>query len=299
MLNTNTPQTIRNTGGNFRLDWTMSGSRCGVRYALQTRYRFLKFVVGQNPNQRFRPQDTTFLRARLEQQGCAAAGFQLPAAEVGFVESHRERSAHMRDWRVRSKTSDQAESRFIASGMISNTLLWRPFAGHARRRMGGEVRRYQLNDLTSNEPAGNFGSQQQFQLSAIETSCMAQPQLQSHDRQSVSRLRENADAGVFVNDRWKVSGWTRSPSTSACDIEVVGAPSEVSKNGLTTFAYHSDRDDVAPRVGFSYTTGAAIVPRWIWDRFRPRLPCHLSGSPFQSTQCPAHRCPESRSREST
>ena len=74
--------------------------------------------------------------------------------------------------------------------------------------------------------------------------------------------------------------------------EVVGAPSEV--NGLTTFAYHSDRNNVAPRVGFSYTTGAAIVRGGYGIAFGRVFSGHLSGSPFQSTQCPAHRCPESR-----
>ena len=58
LLNTNAIQTIRNSGGTFQMDWSPRDSdRVSLRYSINDNFiDSFEFVVGQNPNQRLRPQ---------------------------------------------------------------------------------------------------------------------------------------------------------------------------------------------------------------------------------------------------
>ena len=59
MLNTNTNQTIRNSGGSFRMDWQVTSDHTfSLRYSMSDVFiDSFEFVDGLNPNQSLRPQN--------------------------------------------------------------------------------------------------------------------------------------------------------------------------------------------------------------------------------------------------
>ena len=280
MLNTNTPQTIRNTGGNFRLDWTISSSRrAAFRYALRDTFiDSFKFVAGQNPNQRFRPQDYNLSYEHdLSNRDVLRLGFNylrqksdlsIPPGAVGIYAG------------LARQIEDLGPKNEFPMHRVRNDFEYLALAAHTRDthvvEWGGEIRRYQMNDLTSNEARGNFGYSNNFGRTAIENFLFGTASNYKVTIGNLYRGFRNTDAGVFVNDRWKVMD--ALTLNLGVRYEVVGAPSEV--NGLTKFAYHSDRNNVAPRVGFSYTAGATTVRGGYGIAFARIFPATFQGARF-------------------
>ena len=259
MLNTNTPQTIRNTGGNARFDWTFSPTRrAALRYALRDTYvNSFKFVVGQNPNQRFRPQDYNLsLEQEFTPKDVLRLGFNYLRAKSelsvppGAVGPYAGMARQIEDIGPKNEfPMHRVRNDFEYLGLISHvrdahTLEW-----------GFEARRYQMNDLTSNEARGNFGYSPNFGRTAIENLLAGTPSTYRVTLGKLYRGFRNTDLNAFVNDRIKL---TSSLTVNlGVRYEFAGAPTEV--NHLTAFQYHSDSNNLAPRAGFSYAAGKSVV----------------------------------------
>ncbi len=259
MLNTNTPQSIRNSGGNVRLDWSISAARRAVlRYSLRDTFiDSFKFVAGQNPNQRFRPQD---LNLSFEQDLTSTdvmrigvnylrqkSDLSIPPGAVGVVAA------------LAKNIEDLGPKNEFPMHRIRNDFEYLASFSHVRNghivEWGGEARRYQMNDLQSNEARGNFGYSPNFGRSTIENFLAGTPSNYRITLGNLYRGFRNSDFAAFVNDRWKMSA--NLTLTAGIRYEFAGSPNEV--NGLTQFPYSSDRNNFGPRVGFAWSRGGTVA----------------------------------------
>jgi len=172
MLNTNAPQTMRSTGGDMRLDWSISDSRrAAFRYAIRDTFiDSFKFVAGQNPNQRFRPQDYDIGFVQdISSQNVVRVGLNylrqksdlsIPPGAVGPYAA------------LARQLEDLGPHNEFPIYRVRNDFEYLGLMSHTRDKhlveWGAEVRRFQLNDLQSNEAQGNFGYRPNFGRSAIE-----------------------------------------------------------------------------------------------------------------------------------
>lgn len=259
MLNSNAPQSIRNTGGNIRLDWTLNATRrAAFRYTLRDTFiNAFKFVAGQNPNQRFRPQDYNLsFEQDVTSRDVLKVGFNylrqksdlsIPPGAIGPYAG------------LARQIDDLGPKNEFPMHRVRNDFEYLALMSHVRAahtfEWGVEARRYQMNDLQSNEARGNYGYSPNFGKSAIENFLAG---VASNYRVTLGNLYRgfrNTDLAGFVNDRWKVS--PALTLTLGARYEYAGAPSEV--NHLSQFTYGADTNNVAPRVGFSYARGRSLV----------------------------------------
>lgn len=282
MLNTNAAQKIRATGGTGRLDWTpVENRKISGRYAFQDTFiDSFEFVVGQNPNQRLRPQSVqlswqeqasrqTVWRLGLNYLRRKAHLLVPPGAVGPFVPITRQ----IEDLGPRGpfpflRATNEFE--YLTHGTQSraqHTLDW-----------GAEVRRYQMNDLVSDESRGIFGFSPNLGLSAVENFLIGRPTQYRRSLGNTYRGWRSTEAGFFFNDRIR---WTPAFTVNlGLRYELAGAPSEV--NNLTQIPYTSDRNNIAPRIGLAYSRGNTVVRAgygiaygrvfpgtYQWSRFNP------------------------------
>lgn len=283
MLNTNALQTIRTTGGTLRLDWDRSPElRFGGRYAFQDTFiDSFEFVGGQNPNQRLRPQ-TLNLTAEWKRSPTATyrvginylrrkSHILVPPGAVGnnvFMSRQIEDLGPKQQFPILRARNDFEYLFQATEDRGSHRIDW-----------GAEIRRFQMNDLQSDEFRGSVIFNANFGRTAVENLLLGTP---SHYRVTLGNLYRgfrNSDFNFFINDRWK---WTpRLTINLGMRYEYAGKPTEV--QNLTEIPFSSDSNNFGPRIGFAFNPNPKAVIRggygisfgrvfpatFQWARFNP------------------------------
>jgi hypothetical protein len=253
MLNTNAYQKQRTSGGTFQVDWNSANGRrkAVARYSIQDTFiDAFQLWAGQNPDQRLRPQtlnlsftqdvsDRTTLRFGTNYQRNKIF-LLIPPGAVGPM-------AYMS-----GQIADLGPKEQFPIRRIRNDF---EYLFHATRHSdrqdvdwGGEVRRYQMNDIESDDVRGTFGFNPNFGRSAVENFLLGIPTLYRVSLGDPYRGFRNTDWNFFVNDRIKVT--PDFQLSLGLRYELAGAPNEV--NNLAHIPYNSDRNNFAPRVGLAY-----------------------------------------------
>ncbi len=258
LLNTNAIQTIRNSGGTFQMDWSPRDSdRVSLRYSINDNFiDSFEFVVGQNPNQRLRPQTLNLGFERLASGNTTfRLGFNylrrkvhvlVPPGSVGpyvFTSFEIEPLGPRLTFPVRRVSND---FQYLVQGTTSS--------GRHQLDWGGGVVRSQLNEFQSDGTRGNFSFRPNFGRSALENILVGEASDYLSVQGDPYRGFRRTDWDIYVNDRIRVT--PNLNLTLGLRYEFAGTPSEV--NDLTAFSYDSDANNFAPRVGLAYSVGRQV-----------------------------------------
>ncbi len=259
LLNTNTVQTVRNTGGTFRLDWEPHDTRnLSLRYTFNDNFiDSFEFVVGQNPNQSLRPQTlnlawTEQLSSRTTLQfgvnyTRGRVDVLVPPGAVGpFVNFGRDFEAlgPGQQFPINKASNDFQYLTQASTNTGAHQLDW-----------GIQVIRSQINEFQSDGKRGNMNFGNNFGRSSIENFRLGTPSRYSIVIGEVYRGFRRWDVNGYLNDRLRLAPGL--DLTLGLRYEFAGAPSEV--NDLTTFPYSADTNNIAPRIGIAYSTGAWVA----------------------------------------
>ena len=259
LLNTNAIQTIRNSGGTVQMDWSPGDNdRVSLRYSINDNFiDSFEFVVGQNPNQRLRPQN---LNLGFERVTAGNTTFRLgfnylrrkvhvlvPPGSVGpfiFVSFEIENLGPRLTFPVRRVSND---FQYLAQGTTSY--------GRHQLDWGGGVVRSQFNEFQSDGTRGNFSFRPNFGRSALENLLVGEASDYMGVQGEPYRGFRRTDWDLYVNDRIRVT--PNLNLTLGLRYELAGAPNEV--NDLTAFSYDSDVNNFAPRLGLAYSVGRQVI----------------------------------------
>ncbi len=259
MLNTNAVQKIRNSGGAFRLDWEPNdGKQFSVRYSINDNFiDSFELVIGQNPNQRLRPQSlnlawqqqlspTTTLRlganfVRRKVHLLVPPGSVGPSVSIG---SEIERLGPPFNMPIFQISND---FQYLAHGATS--------VGRHQLDWGGQVVRSQLNELHSDGLRGVVPFSNNFGRTGLENFRHGTATRYSFVSGNLYRAWRRTDVNLFVNDRMRLAPGL--DLTMGLRYEFAGLPTDA--NGLTVLRFDSDANNLAPRVGLAYSRGGMVV----------------------------------------
>ena len=280
MLNTNALQTTRTSGGNFRLDWQPnSDRRVASRYSMQDTFiDSFEFVVGQNPNQRLRPQSLNLSwTERVSDRTTLRLGTNYIRAKVFLLVPPGSVGPQVFMGR---QIQDLGPPEQMPIQRIRNDFeylfLGTHITGDHQIDFGSETRRYQMNDLQSDELRHNFGFNANFGRSAVENFLLGIPTGYRGALGNAYRGFRNTDVSGFLNDRVGVT--SNLQLSLGLRYEFIGKTTEV--NQLTNFGYGHDTNNFAPRFGFAYKIGRQTVRGGYGIAFGRIFPATLSWARF-------------------
>ena len=258
LLNTNALQKVRYTGGSFRLDWEPGQEkRLSLRYSIRDNFiDSFEFVVGQNPNQRLRPQtvglaweqpvsSTTVLQlgANLVRR---KVDVLVPPGSVGpFVNPSREIQGLGPPFNIPiNRVSNDYEYLAQATTTIgTHKLDW-----------GGHLVRAQLNEFQADGARGVVFFGNNGGRTGVENFQLGEAVRYSVVLGTLYRGFRETDFALFVNDRFRVAPGL--DLSLGLRYEFAGAPREV--NDLTVFSFRADSNNFAPRIGVAWSSGATV-----------------------------------------
>ena len=259
LLNTNAIQSVRNTGGTFRLDWELNERhQVSARYSISDNFiDSFELVVGQNPNQRLRPQT---LNLAWQQQLSTSTTLRLganyirrkvhilvpPGSAGPFVNPSREIQGLGPSFNF-PITRVGNDFQYLAQGTTA--------AGGHQLDWGSQIILSQLNESQSDGGRGVFSFGNNFGRSAVENMRHGTATRLGIVLGDPYRAFRRTDVNIFVNDRIRLI--PNLDLTLGLRYEFAGAPTEA--NDLTTFAYDSDANNFAPRIGLAYSRGRTVV----------------------------------------
>ena len=255
LLNTNAIQKIRNTEGTLRLDWEQT-----ERQQFSMRYSFadnfidgFELVGGQNPDQRLRPQTLNLaLERQLSDRSRFGTGFNfvrrkahilVPPGSIGpFVNTPGlERLGARFDLPIRRVNNDFEYLLQGSTAFDVHQFDW-----------GGFVERTQLNEFQADGARGVFSIRANLGRSGIENFLRGEATRYTVVLGELYRGFRRTNFSLYVSDRIRLA-----PSfhlTLGLRYEFAGKPSEV--NRLTRFPQGSDTNNLAPRIGLAWASGA-------------------------------------------
>ena len=259
MLNTNAVQKIRNSGGSFRLDWEPDdGKQFSARYSLNDNFiDSFELVIGQNPNQRQRPQTLNLTwQQQLSPTTTLSLGANflrrkvhllLPPGTVGpnvSVGNEIEGLGPAFNMPIFQMGND---FQYLAEGATRS--------GRHQIDWGGQVVRSQLNELHSDGLRGVVPFRNNFGRTALENFRHGTATRYSFVAGNLYRAWRRTDVNVFVNDRIRLAPGL--DLTLGLRYEFAGRPSDVGER--TVLGFSSDTNNFAPRIGLAYSGGGMVV----------------------------------------
>ena len=258
MLNTNALQKIRNTVGTFRLDWNRS-----ERHRLSARYSYgdnfidsFELVIGQNPNQRLRPQtlnlasehqvsDRTLLRVGFNYLRRKVHVLVSPSIGPNVNVSRDIQSLGPSfNFPVRRMGNDFEYLAQVSTSLDDHQIDW-----------GGQVQRAQLNEFQADGTRGTFSFTRNFGRTAIENFVAGALTRYTTVLGDLYRGFRYTNFNLFVNDRIRITPDLHL--TLGLRYQFAGKPNEV--NQLTSFPHSSDANNFAPRIGLAYASGPQVL----------------------------------------
>ena len=259
LLNTNALQGVRNTGGSFRMDWEAApGRRFSARYSLNDNFiDSFEFVVGQNPNQRLKPQTASLAwEEALSPQTTLRVGVNyvrakvdvlVPPGSVGqWVHFGRDFEHLGPSWDFPIHRADNS-FQYLVAGATS--------LGRHQFDWGAEVIRTQANEFQADGSRGMMQFGNNYGRSAIDNFRHGAPSRYSLVIGELYRGFRRWDVHGYVNDRFALT--PNLTVSLGLRHEFAGKPTEV--NNLTEFPYDSDRNNFAPRIGLAWSRAGTAV----------------------------------------
>jgi hypothetical protein len=223
-LNTNAPQVIDGLDGTARLDRDIARSRLSASYTIsRQRTDAFQLVAGQNPD-----SDIHSHRLRLALRTALS-----PTTELVLAGSfNRTRSSITPEPNAvgpRVRFGYQIEELGPDSHFPTNRTLNSFRYGAQMARVtgahsffwGGDVTRFQLNGVETNNQRGYFQFTNNFGRAAIENLRMGTPSIYEVTMGDLYRAYRNWSGGVYFGDRWRIRrvqmhyglryGWESAP----------------------------------------------------------------------------------------
>lgn len=259
MLNTNAVQKIRNTGGALRLDWEPDdGKQLSARYSINDNFiDSFELVIGQNPNQRLRPQTlnlawqqqlspattlrlgTNFVRRKVHL--LVPPGSVGPSVSVGREIESLGPPFNMPIFQVGN------DFQYLAQGATS--------VGRHQLDWGAQVVRSQLNELHSDGLRGVVPFSNNFGRTGMENFRYGTATRYSFVSGNLYRAWRRTDINLFVSDRVRLAPGL--DLTIGLRYEFAGLPKDA--NGLTVLPFTADANNFGPRLGLAYSRGGIVV----------------------------------------
>ena len=262
-LNTNAPQRIDELRGDLRWDspaWTRG--RLSAFHALsRQRIDAFQFVAGQNPDTEIHSH-----RSRLTYRHSFS-----PATDVALgVSFQRVRSALLPEpnavgprVRIGFQIQELGPDSQFPIDRAQNTFRWGALVGrrldggrHALT-IGGDLYRYQLNGIETNNQRGYFQFSNNFGRTAIQNFLYGTPTTYEATVGELARGFRHWSANLYLADRWKLHprlqlyyGLRYSPDT---------APVEV--HGMDVIPYGCDCNNFSPRFSLAFDLGGGWLSR--------------------------------------
>ena len=259
LLNTNALQVVHNTGGSFRMDWEADpGRRFSARYSLNDNFiDSFEFVVGQNPNQRLKPQTASLAwEEALSPQTTLRVGVNyvranvdvlVPPGSVGqWVHFGRDFEHLGPSWDFPIHRADNS-FQYLVAGATS--------LGRHQFDWGAEVIRTQANEFQADGSRGMMQFGNNYGRSAIDNFRHGAPSRYSIVIGELYRGFRRWDVHGYVNDRFALT--PNLTVSLGLRYEFAGKPTEV--NNLTEFPYDSDANNFAPRIGLAWSRARTVV----------------------------------------
>ena len=253
-LNTNSPQRIDEIDGTLRLD-RQTGTRGRLflsdAIARQTIHAF-QLVAGQNPDTEIHNH-----RARLTWRYDLSARTDASFG-VGFTRVMSDLRPEPNAVGPRVRTGYQVEELGPDSQFpihrAQNSFRWGALMTHLTASgshsftWGGDITRFQLNGIETNNARGVIWFANNFGRTAIENMRMGTPTLYEVTVGPMARGFRNWGANLFFADQWKVS--PRLQIYYGLRYNLEAAPNEV--NGLDRIPYGCDCNNFSPRFSIAW-----------------------------------------------
>ena len=171
---------------------------------------------------------------------------------------------------------DRAQNAFRWGGLWSHLAS----GGAHALTAGGEIARYQLNGIESNNQRGVVWFTNNYGRTAIENFRLGVPSMYEATIGELARGFRNWGASLFFGDKWTVTRrfqiyWGLRYGLEAAPVEV---------NGLTEIPFHCDCNNFSPRLSFvfrgpgawiirtAYSTSFGALLPVTWQQARNNLP---------------------------
>ncbi|MDX2149742.1 MAG: TonB-dependent receptor [Bryobacteraceae bacterium] len=259
-LNTNAPQSIDETDGTLRLDRDAAKGRLTMFQSIsRQRISAFQLVAGQNPDSALHT-----LRSRLQWRRALS-----PATELSLGASfHRARTALVPEPdaigpRIRfgfqieelgpdsQYPIDRAQNTFRYGGGVSHT------AGRHQFTFGGDLFRYRLNGIETNNQRGYFQFTNNFGRTAIENLRYGTPTNYEVTLGELSRGFRNWAGDVYFGDRFRLHPRLQVYYGLRYNFET--APIEVRRRDV--IPYRCDCNNFSPRLSLAWQPGGGWTAR--------------------------------------
>ena len=253
-LNTNAPQRIDELDGSLRLDRQAGRrGRLFVSDAIgrQTIHAF-QLVAGQNPDTEIHSHRAR-LTWRYELSDSTEASFG-----GGFtrVMSDLRSEPHAVGPRVRTgyQLEELGPDSQFPIHRAQNSFRWGALAGHRTTggahalTFGGDLMRFQLNGIETNNARGVVWFSNNFGRTAIDNMRMGTPTMYEATVGPMARGFRNWGANLFVADQWKIS--SRLQIYYGVRYNLEATPYEV--DHLNTIPYGCDCNNFSPRFSVAW-----------------------------------------------
>jgi hypothetical protein len=262
-LNTNAPQNIDEVEGNLRLDRdTSAGSKLSLFYSLlRQRIHAFQLVAGQNPDTEIHTHRSQLnWRAALSADTDLALGFAfLRTKSVLLPEPNAVGPRVRMGFQIQELGPDsefpidRAQNSFRWGALVERQIG----GGRHAVTFGGDIARFQLNGIETNNQRGYITFSNNFGRSAIQNFLLGTPSFYEVTIGELARGFRNWSANAFVADRWKVN--SRVQIYYGLRYGLDSAPREV--DNLSQIPYGCDCNNFSPRLSLAYQAPHGWVVR--------------------------------------
>jgi hypothetical protein len=259
-LNTNAPQRIDESDASLRVDRAAGvNGRLSAFYALgRQRVDAFQLVAGQNPDNEVHSHRArlTFRRSFTRTEVALGAAFQrtrsVLQAEPNAVGPRVRFGFQIQELGPDSMFPiDRALNSFRYGALVSRHAA----GGRHQLTFGGDIARYRLNGIESNNQRGFFQFTNNFGRSALDNFRMGTPSIYEVTVGELARGFRNWSANAFFGDKWTPS--PRLQLYLGVRYNLLAAPVEV--DGLNQVPYGCDCNNVSPRFSIAYNVAGWVL----------------------------------------
>lgn len=258
-LNTNAPQRIDETDANVRLDREAGSQRSlGLFHAIsRQRVRAFQLVAGQNPDAEIHAHRSRLTWRYTAPATSVALGFSFNRVKSLLVPEPRAVGPRVRlGFQIEELGPDsmfpidRAENSFRYGGVVTR----RASGGSHELTLGGDLTRFQLNGIESNNQRGFFQFTNNYGRTALENLRLGVPSLYEVTVGELARGFRNWYLNLYFGDKWKLG--PRLQIYYGLRYNAVTAPTEV--NNFNQIPYGCDCNNFSPRFSIAWRL------RWGW-----------------------------------
>jgi hypothetical protein len=262
-LNTNAPQSINETDFDGRLDKdTSAKGRLSASYSvIRQRVDAFQFVAGQNPdNEIHGARSGLTYRHTYSPRTSVVLGFQFNRSKSVLMPESNAVGPRVR---IGFQIEELGPDSMFPIDRAQNSFRWGAIASTLRGggkhalSFGGDLLRYQLNGVESNNQRGYFQFTNAFGRTALENFRWGTPSIYEVSVGELYRGFRNWSANAFFGDKWTISPKVQIYYGLRYNLE--SAPVEI--HGLNPIPYGCDCNNLSPRFSVAWRAGRGWVVR--------------------------------------